>query len=555
MGENLAAIDIGTNSIHLVVARFDEAGHFEVIGDEKETVRLGSAGGDMKQLAPDAIDRGIAALTRLRQVADISGAGVTAVATSAVREAENAQLFLDRARTEAGVEVEVISGTEEARLIHLGILQAVPVYDRRLLMIDIGGGSTEVLIGQQRDILAVRSFKLGAIRLTRRFFRTDRVHPGAIDACRRYVDAMLAPLAREVERLGFEVAVGSSGTIEAVAAMVHARRDDGPPRTVDNATIARVEARAVVKQLASLSLAKRREVPGLEASRADIILAGAILLDQAMATFGIEELVVSGYALREGALLDAFQRTHGSALHHLHDLRRRSVLRLAEMMDEEPSHSAHVAHLALALFDGTAALHGLGDDARELLEAAARLANVGLFVSHSKHHKHTYYVIRNSDHLSGFNDHEIEIIALVARYHRKSAPSAKHAEFAALRPADQDTVRTLAAILRVAIGLDRTHGAKVAGLDTRRARRTLVIDAQPAPGADISLELYTANERSQLLQEVLDRRVTVTAAPTEAEPDAASGVEDRSDPDPSSPGPGPGPGLSPPVDPAAAPSR
>src|SRR5215831_11624002 len=146
MGEHLAAIDIGTNSIHLVVARFDDAGQFEVIADEKESIRLGSAGGDMKELKPDAIDRGIEALTRMRRVAEISGARVVAVATSAVREAENAEEFLDRARTEAGVEVEVISGIEEARLIHLGILQAVPVFDRRHLMIDIGGGSTEVLI-------------------------------------------------------------------------------------------------------------------------------------------------------------------------------------------------------------------------------------------------------------------------------------------------------------------------------------------------------------------------------------------------------------------------
>ena len=513
MGENLAAIDIGTNSIHLVVARFDDAGHFEVIGDEKETVRLGSGGGDMKQLSPDAIDRGIAALTRLRQVAGISGAGVTAVATSAVREAENAEDFLRRARHEAGVEVEVISGTEEARLIYLGVLQAVPVYDRRLIMIDIGGGSTEVLVGERSEILAVRSFKLGAIRLTRRFFRTDRVHPGAVDACRRYVDAMLAPLAREVARLGFEVAVGSSGTIEAVAAMVHAAQEDAPPRTVDNATITAAEARATVKRLAGLSLAKRREVAGLEASRADIVLAGAIILEQAMVTFGIDELVVSGYALREGALLDAFQRTHGAALHHLHDLRRRSVVRLAEMMDEEPAHSAHVARLALALFDATADLHGLGDDARELLEAAALLANVGLFVSHSKHHKHTYYVIRNSDHLSGFNDHEIEMIALVARYHRKSAPSAKHPEFAALRSHDQDTVRTLAGLLRVAIGLDRTHGARVQSVGAHVHRRTLVIEVEAADGADISLELYTANERRELLEAVLDRRVSVVTAP------------------------------------------
>ena len=294
--------------------------------------------------------------------------------------------------------------------------------------------------------------------------------------------------------------------------MIHAADADGPPRTVDNAVIPAAGARATVKRLAGLSVAKRREVAGLEASRADIILAGAIILEQAMATFAIPELIVSGYALREGALLDAFQRTHGAALHHLHDLRRRSVVRLAEMMDEEPAHSAHVAHLALRLFDATAELHGLGDDARELLEAAALLANVGLFVSHSKHHKHTYYVIRNSDHLSGFNDHEIEMIALVARYHRKSAPSAKHPEFAALRARDQQAVRTLAGILRVAIGLDRTHGARVRDLTAHVARRTLLVEAEPAPGADISLELYTANERRGLLEAVLDRRVSVVAA-------------------------------------------
>jgi exopolyphosphatase/guanosine-5'-triphosphate,3'-diphosphate pyrophosphatase len=513
MGEHLAAIDIGTNSIHLVVARFDDAGQFEVIADEKESIRLGSAGGDMKELKPDAIDRGIEVLTRMRRVAEISEARVVAVATSAVREAENAQEFLDRARDEAGVEVEVISGTEEARLIHLGILQAVPVFDRRHLMIDIGGGSTEVLLAEGPDVLAVRSFKLGAIRLTRRFFRTDRVHPGAVDACRRYIDAMLAPLAREVERVGFEVAVGSSGTIEAVAAMIHAAdRDQRQPRTLDNATFTYGDTHALVRRLAGLSVAKRRTVPGLEASRADIILAGAIIVEQAMSTFGIDEMTVSGYALREGALLDAFQRTHGGALHHLHDLRRRSVVRLAETMDEEPAHSAHAARLALLLFDETVALHGLGDAHRELLEAAALLANVGLFVSHSKHHKHTYYVIRNSDHLAGFTDHEIEVIAQVARYHRKSAPTPKHPEFAALRRRDQEAVRAMAGILRVAIGLDRTHAAHVTGLRCRTERRTLVVEVERAEGADISLELYTAAERRELLEQVLDRRVKVVAA-------------------------------------------
>jgi exopolyphosphatase/guanosine-5'-triphosphate,3'-diphosphate pyrophosphatase len=518
MAENLAAVDIGTNSIHLVVARFDDEGHFEVIADEKEVVRLGSSGGDMKELAPDAIDRGIAALTRFRQVADISSAPLSAVATSAVREADNAEEFIRRARDEAGVDVEVISGIEEARLIHLGVLQAVPVLERRLLLIDIGGGSTEVLIGERGETLAARSFKLGAIRLTRRFFKTDRLHPGAVDACRRFVRSTLSAMARDVERLGFDVAVGCSGTIEAVVAMAHAsRRKAPPPRSLTNTTVTRKEVEAVVKRLAgAATVAKRRELPGIEPDRADILLGGAIVAEQAMAIFGIDELIVSDYALREGALLDAFQRRHGGALHHLHDLRRRSVVRLAEMMDDEPEHSAHVAELALELFDGTVRYHGLGDDARELLEAAALLANVGLFVSHSKHHKHSYYVIRNSDHLSGFTDHEVEMIALVARYHRKSAPSAKHAEFAALRPDDQATVRALAGVLRVAIGLDRTHAALVTGLRVGRRGKAVVIEAASRPGADLGLELYTANERKALLEEVIGRPVRIEAARTDA---------------------------------------
>jgi len=514
MGENLAAIDIGTNSIHLVVARFDDDGHFEVIADEKEPVRLGSGGGDMKELAPDAIDRGIAALTRFRQVADISDAPLTAVATSAVREAENADDFIVRARDEAGIEVDVISGVEEARLIYLGVLQAVPVIDKRLLLIDIGGGSTEILLGEHSETLAVRSLKLGAIRLTRRFFKSDRLHPGAVDACRRFIRSMLSSMARDVERLGFEVAVGSSGTIEAVATMALAARSDASaPRTLNNATVSRREVEDVVKRLVSAStLAKRLALPGIEAGRADIILGGAVILEQTMATFGIDELVVSGYALREGALLDAFQRRRGGALHHLHDLRRRSVVRLAEIMDDEPEHSAHVAGLALVLFDETAEQHHLGDDARELLEAAALLANVGLFVSHSKHHKHSYYVIRNSDHLSGFTDHEIEMVALVARYHRKSAPSPKHPEFAALLPRDQQTVRTLAGLLRVTIGLDRTHAGLVTSIRSRMQDGVLVVEAVAAPGTDLSLELYTATERKGLLETVLECPVRIESA-------------------------------------------
>lgn len=516
MNDTLAAVDIGTNSIHLVVARFGEGTQFEVIAREKESVRLGSSSGDMKRLTDDAIDRGIDALRRFRQIADISDATIYAVATSAVREAENAQTFIDRAREEAGIDVNVISGVEEARLIHLGVLQAVPAFDRRTLFIDIGGGSTEMVVAEQGEMLAVGSLKLGAIRLTQRFFASESLHPGAADACRRYVRATLAPLARDVRRQGFELAVGSSGTIETVASMVHAARgESSAPRTFNNFEMSRREVKAAVRQLlAADTVEQRRELAGMDPARADIILAGALILEETMRELDAGQLVFSDYALREGALLDALARRRGAALHHLQDLRRRSVLHLMESTDEDPVHSQHVADLALQLFDRTSPWHGLGDDARELLEAAALLANVGLFVSHSGHHKHSYYVIRNSDHLAGFTDHEIELIALVARYHRKSAPKAKHPEFATLRPGDQELVRTLAALLRVAIGLDRTHSGAVIKIDVEEGDDdgTLVIrvgDGQP--DNDLSLELFTANERKSLLEEVLGRPISVVS--------------------------------------------
>lgn len=519
----LAAIDIGTNSFHMVVARVGEiegadgpAGPaFEVIAREKEMVRLGSGGGDMKRLAPDAIERGVAALDRLARIAAVHDADIHAVATSAVREAENAQEFLTRARDEAGVEVEVISGVEEARLIHLGVLQAVPVFDQRLVLIDIGGGSTEILVGEKGESLAAGSLKLGAIRLTRRFFKGDRLHPGAVQACRRHVRSVLAPMVREVARFGFDVAIGSSGTAETIAAMAAALREDEPPRTFDNFVVTADEIRAVVASIVECdTIADRRKLPGMDPNRADIILGGAIVLEQAVAELGITELIISGNALREGALLDAASRRRGSTLHHLRDLRRRSVLHLAEALDDDPVHTARTASLALELFDALHRWHGLGDDSRELLEAGALLANVGLFVSHSAHHKHSYYLIRNSDRLAGFTDHEIELIALIARYHRKSAPKPKHEEFARLRPDDQERVRTLAAILRVAIALDRSHDGRVGLLKVTSANGAgrLKIAVVPADGADVSLEVQTAEERKELLEHVLGHRVDLVVA-------------------------------------------
>lgn len=526
----LAAADIGTNSIHLVVARVD-GDRFEVLEREREMVRLGSAAGDMKELTDEAMDRGIAVLDRFRQVAAIHGAGLRAVATSAVREAASRHVFIRRAWTEAGVRVEVISGFEEARLIHLGVLQAVPTFDRQMLVCDIGGGSTELVVGRSGEVLLARSVRLGAIRLTHRWFDTERLAPGAVEACRRDIRTSMASALREARRLGHEVAVGSSGTVRSVCQMVAARGDGPQPRTLNNFTVTREQIDDVVQRLARASTVKARaKTPGLDPRRADIILAGALILEQVVATLEVTELTYSDNALREGVLLDTWRREHGGSLHHLSDLRRRSVMHLVELMDEDPAHSVQVARLALWLFDALADRHELGDQEREVLEGAALLCNVGLFISHAAHHKHSYYVIRNSEHLTGFTDREIELIAQVARYHRKSPPRKKHSEFAALERADQRRVRTLAAILRVAVGLDRNHAGQVTGVRCRpggvgggdggaaEGAGPLVIEAETASDPDdAQLDIHAAGERKDLLEEVLDTEVDIVAAPRRAE--------------------------------------
>jgi exopolyphosphatase / guanosine-5'-triphosphate,3'-diphosphate pyrophosphatase len=510
----VAAIDLGTNSFHLVVARPTGNNRFEVLDREKEVVRLGSGSGEMKELQPDAVERGVAALARFRRIVDAHGAEVHAVATSAVREARNRNVFLRRAREEAGIEVDVITGVEEARLIHLGVLQAVPVYDERLLVIDIGGGSTEFVIGHEGELVDARSLKLGAIRLTDRFFAAEPVKRKQVEEARTWTRAAIAPVVRMVEQHGgFDVAVGSSGTILNVAEMVHAASGGRSRRKTGGATFTAAELRDLVDELTRRGTAAERiAVPGLDPKRADIILGGVVVLEQAFEALGIDEMTVSEFALREGLLLDVVRRRRSTSLGHLRDLRYESVLHLAALTpdDGEREHGERVADLALQLFEATKDRHGLDAAYEELLEAAGLLCNVGLVVSHDRHHLHSYYVIRNTDLLAGFTDHEIELIALVARYHRKSAPKARHPEFAELADDDQRAVRVLAGLLRIAVGLDRTRQGVVRRVQAEHAGGVLTI-AVEAEG-DAELELYSARARSDLLADALGVDVAIAAA-------------------------------------------
>ncbi len=517
-----AAIDIGTNSIHLVVARANPNGGFDVVTTEKESVRLGSGPADLKALEPDAIDRGIAALGRMITLAESFGAEITAVATSAVREAANRDEFVDRARAELGLEIDVISGYEEARLIHHGVIHAVPVAGRRVLVVDIGGGSTEFIVGEGRHPIEARSLRLGAIRLTERFVAPgpdgERPAPEAVDACRAYLRDALTGVSRDLGGHQPELAIGSSGTITAVATMIAATRG-ATPKQMNGFSFTADEVAAVAERVVSSSVAERRAMRGLDDRRVDIIAGGVLLLDEVFRSFELEAMTISAYALREGVLYDRFP----AGPDHLYDLRRSNALALARDLDPDPEHAEAVARLAVQIFDRTTALHGLDGWARELLEIAALVHNVGEFIARSGHHKHAYYVIRNSERLTGFSEREVELVAVVARYHRKSHPTPKHAEYARLPQSEQRLVSILAGMLRIAIGLDRRHGGIVPAVRVHHQvddgdPGRLVIEPIVGPDIDLSIELYAANERAALLAEALDVDIVVESRPAELDP-------------------------------------
>jgi exopolyphosphatase/guanosine-5'-triphosphate,3'-diphosphate pyrophosphatase len=507
----IAAIDIGTNSIHMVVAKMGPTG-FEVITREKNAARLGEGGGDMKRLSDEAMDRGIAALQHMRRIADVHRASIFAVATSAVREAKNADIFVDRAATEAGIDIQIISGVEEARLIHLGVLQALPLTEKRSILIDIGGGSTEVVVFDHLEELFARSFKIGAVRLTNRFFPPGSLHPSAVSACSQFVASLLAPSTREIKKLGHNVAVVSSGTAETLAQMCWLQHHKEIPKSLNGIEFTREQLDIVTHLIVSTPLNERGNLAGMDTGRVDIILAGALILQSLAAEFGVTSFTYSDYALREGVLLDAYRRLDPEVDKDLRHVAIDGARKLALRCDDDINHSTNVARLSCMLFDELSKFFEIDPHNRLYLETAALLANVGLVVSHARHHLHTYYIVRNAD-LVGFTDHEIELVAQIARYHRKSEPKLQHNSFAELSVSDQEMVRMLSAILRIGIGLDRTHDGRTNGLKVAVKQSQIHITISKESDDDLELNLYAAQQRTSLLRDVFQCPVIVAEKP------------------------------------------
>jgi len=508
----LAAIDIGTNSLHMIVVRVRPDLSFEVIDREKEMVRLGAGGLDGRALTPEAMGAALQVVSKFRRLAESHGVDeVVAVATSAVREAENGGEFLDTIASQTGIRPRVISGTEEARLIHVAAAYGVGVPGEAAVVIDIGGGSVEVTRGIGPTADSGRSFKLGVIRLTERFVRTDPIGPRAERRLVQHIRSEVEEYLDQVSRAGFDRLVGTSGTIlslGAVAAADEGHRADAPLR---NRRIAAKQLHRIRKMLTSLDIEKRLRVPGLDPRRADVAVAGAVLLDTIVRRLGATELTLCDLSLREGLVLDyiAHHRKQIAQAERYPDLRRRSVIELAERCNYAPEHAQQVARLAMALFDQTRAQHALTDRERERLEYASLLHDIGVHIGYERHHRHSHYLIKNGD-LRGFEPDEIETIALVTRYHRRATPKRRHEGYRDLPRARRGVVDTLAAILRLAESLDRSHAQTITGLDLRDRGKDVLLQLRTS--GDAELEVWAGARHAAPFEQLIGKPLRIAVS-------------------------------------------
>ncbi len=512
----LAAIDIGTNSVHMIVVRVRPDFSFEVIDREKEMVRLGAGGLDGRKLTREAQVAALQALSKFERLARSHEVDeILAVATSATREAENGGAFLTAIAEQTGIRARIITGTEEARLIHLAAVYGVDT-PKPAVVIDIGGGSVEITLGSGRDVHFARSFKLGVIRLTERFVKSDPLEKRDERKMVRFIGEQVERYIGHVVREGFDRVIGTSGTILSLGTVATAVDQGGSvPDEVRNLRVSSKSLHRLRKMATSQTLDERLTLPGLDPRRGDLMVAGSVLLDTLLKALGATEITLCDLALREGLVLDYIQRHHReiARVDKYPDVRRRSVVELGERCSWDPEHARQVARLALAIFDQTRDLHGLGEREKEWLEYASFLHDIGHHISFEKHHRHSYYLIKNGD-LRGFEPQEIEIIALIARYHRRATPKKAHDGYADLDGAHRRTVRLLAACLRMAESLDRSRHCAVGEVSLRDRGNDLRM--QVTTDGDVELEIWAANRQAAILSESLGRPITIARVPVSA---------------------------------------
>jgi len=519
----IAAIDIGTNSIHMVIAEATHADTFSVLDREREVVQVGRGSFTDGRLRHDAMQRTADALFRFVQLARRHAVDrILCTATAAVREAKNGGDFLKLAKRISGVPPRVIPSEEEGRLIHLAVQAALKLPDRPALIVDIGGGSVQLVHVQGAQLLKVAGAPLGALRLTETRIAHDPPTDAELEQLRRVLRKRLRRGLGELPGPAPETVYGSSGSIHALAELAHVA-ETGRELPQLNGHVFELESLSTLtRRLERMTQQQRAALPGIDEARAGILVPGALVLEQVLRLTGAKSITLSDYGVREGLVVDWLGR-HArelSTMESSDDLRLRSVLGLLSRFAPDDRHARHVAFLSLQLFDGLRAWHGYGPREREWLSFAALLHDVGSAVAYDGHAQHSAYVIRNG-RLRGFTADEIEVVATVARYHGGARPRKRRDEgYAALPRKLRRIVRWLSAMLRIAEGFDRSHYQLVRGLSVRRRGEKIVLVADAKRQAQ--LEVWAGRLRATNLARLMGMSVRVSTPGADAA--AAAGI-------------------------------
>ncbi len=500
----IAAIDIGSNSVRLVVAEVLPSGGYRVIDEERENTRLAASLVTTDELTEAAIETTLTTLRRFLSIATGYAVGrIAAIATSAVRDAENGLEFCQRIRSELELDVDVISSDEEARLAFLSVQRAFDVSGREVAVADIGGGSTEIVLASSGLVDQIYTTPLGAVRVTEKCDSAGISTPAQLERLREYVDRVLRKQVGKTPLVP-SMFYGTGGTFTALAAMIMAREGQaGQPMWGFRVTGAQI--RHLVTDLAQLTLEKRKKIAGLNPARADIIVSGLVIIERIMSHLHVNVVQVHTRGVRDGLLLTMVQETFGGPPKAIStEARAAAVEQFAMSCGVDLRHAKQVAKIAGSLWDQLAVPLNLRPDDRELIEAAALVANVGYLINFEGHHKHSYHLILNSE-LPGFEREQLRMLALVARYHRGSRPKKKHDDFHVLGEEDRRRVAAAAAILRLALALDRTHQQKVKDVRALIAGNSIEITVDAEGNAEV--DLWAARSKVKLFEQVFDRDV------------------------------------------------
>lgn len=502
----IAAIDIGTNSIRCIIAEASKDGTFKIVDDEKATVRLGEKLAMTGIISAEATSRALEAIQRFQKLAaGLNVQAVEAVATSAVRSASNGKELVAMLSQELGHEIRVISGEEEAELTAASALANFDMYGKRYAMVDIGGGSVEIVTAYGNHVEEFYSLDLGAVVMTDRFLKSDPTDEDELRKLQRHIrESIKRTFAGK--KLSVDSFIGSGGTMTAIGCMAMQMRKDNYV-SIHGSEVLRAEVVHLLAMLIHRDLKGRRTVPGLNQDRADIIVAGVVLVDELMRFFDANRVLINERGIREGLLIRAMKRLGLATGSTTPPTWKDSVKRFAVSCHVDEQHADHVAGMALSVFDALALPFELKASDRKLLEAAAILHDSGYFISYGSHHKHSYHLIRHAE-LFGFTPRERELIAQIARYHRKSLPKRKHDAFQGLKEKDQLMVARLGGILRLADGLDRRRNSLVQDVSCQFGGTTITLHLTSVE--DISVEIFGANAKKDLFEKAFGAKVVFT---------------------------------------------